>query len=335
MTSPLSSTQKVRVALLATMLMLISVAFAAQGATKVVISYASFNERTAGVLLVAEDQGFFRRQDLDTKLIYVNTGSVALSALAAGESQFYIGSGTGTTLGAIAGGMDAVFVAGLVNRLTGTFVTLPQIKSPADLKGKNIGVQSIGGGIWMITMLVLDHWGIEPKRDRVNLRIVGDEAVLAQALSTHVIDATYLSYTFGSLLKKQGLNILSDLAKLKIPYQSTGVMVRRSFLSQSPETVEKVLRALTQATAFIEKPENKNSVMTSLWKGLRLKKFEDAEEGYELMKTLYEKRIYPNTDGIRNAIRLLGVSNEKIRQLKAEDTIDERIVRKLEKEGAF
>ena len=335
MTSPLSSTQKVRVALLATMLMLISVAFAAQGATKVVISYASFNERTAGVLLVAEDQGFFRRQDLDTKLIYVNTGSVALSALAAGESQFYIGSGTGTTLGAIAGGMDAVFVAGLVNRLTGTFVTLPHIKSPADLKGKNIGVQSIGGGIWMITMLVLDHWDIEPKRDRVNLRIVGDEAVLAQALSTHVIDATYLSYTFGSLLKKQGLNILSDLAKLKIPYQSTGVMVRRSFLSQSPETVEKVLRALTQATAFIEKPENKNSVMTSLWKGLRLKKFEDAEEGYELMKTLYEKRIYPNTDGIRNAIRLLGVSNEKIRQLKAEDTIDERIVRKLEKEGAF
>jgi hypothetical protein len=53
------------------------------------------------------------------------------------------------------------------------------------------------------------------------------------------------------------------------------------------------------------------------------------------MKTLYEKCIYANTDGIRNAIRLLGVSNEKIRQLKAEDTIDKRIVRKLEKEGAF
>ena len=70
--------------------------FAAEGAaTKVVISYASFNERTAGV---ASRRGsrFFRRQDLDAKLIYVRTGSVALSALAAGESQFYIGSGTGT-----------------------------------------------------------------------------------------------------------------------------------------------------------------------------------------------------------------------------------------------
>ena len=58
---------------------------AAQGATRTVISYASFNERTAGALLVAEDQGFFRRQDLDVRLVYVRTGSVALSALAGGE----------------------------------------------------------------------------------------------------------------------------------------------------------------------------------------------------------------------------------------------------------
>jgi NitT/TauT family transport system substrate-binding protein len=304
-------------------------------ATQTVISYASFNERTAGALLVAEDQGFFRKQDLDVRLVYVRAGNVALAALASGESQFYFGSGTGVTLGAVAGGLDGVFVAGLVNRLTGTFVVHPQIKTPAELKGRNIGVQSIGGGIWMITMLVLDHWGIEPKRDRINLRIVGDEAILAQALTTNVIEGTYLGYTFGSLMKRQGFNVLADLATLKIPYQSTGVFVRRSFLNASPETVEKVLRAMTQATAYIEKPENKTSVMTSLYKGLRLPRFQDAEEGYELMRTLYEQRIYPNAEGIRNAIRLLGSSNEKIRQLKAEEMVDDRIVRKLEKEGAF
>jgi NitT/TauT family transport system substrate-binding protein len=307
----------------------------AHAASQTVISYASFNERTAGALLVAEDQGFFRKQGLDVRLVYVRAGNVALSALAAGESQFYFGSGTGVTLGAVAGGLDGVFVAGLVNRLTGTFVVHPQIKTPAELKGRNIGVQSIGGGIWMITMLVLDHWGIEPKRDRINLRIVGDEAILAQALATNVIEGTYLGYTFGSLMKRQGFNVLADLATLKIPYQSTGVFVRRSFLNASPETVEKVLRAMSQATAYIEKPENKTSVMTSLYKGLRLPRFQDAEEGYELMRTLYEQRIYPNAEGIRNAIRLLGSSNEKIRQLKAEDMVDDRIVRKLEKEGAF
>jgi ABC-type nitrate/sulfonate/bicarbonate transport system substrate-binding protein len=310
-------------------------AFPIHAATQTVLSYASFNERTAGALLVAEDQGFFRKQGLDARLIYVRTGSVALSALAAGESHFYFGSGTGATLGAIGGGLDGVFVAGLVNRLTGAFVVTPQIKTPADLKGKNIGVQSIGGGIWMITMLALDHWGLEPKRDRLNLRIVGDEAVLAQSLAGNIIDGSYFGYTFASILQRQGFSILADLANLKIPYQSTGILVRRSFLNSSPETVEKVVRAMVQAIAFIEKPENKSAVMRTLWKGLRLQKLEDAEEGYQLMKSLYEKRVYPNAAGIRNAIRLLGSSNEKIRQLRVEDIIDERIARKLEREGLF
>ena len=62
---------------------------------------------------------------------------------------------------------------------------------------------------------------------------------------------------------------------------------------------------------------------------------EDAAAGYEEMKTLYDKRIFPTAEGIRNTIRLFENSNEKIRQLKTEDVIDDRIVKRLEKEGLF
>jgi hypothetical protein len=34
-------------------------------------------------------------------------------------------------------------------------------------------------------------------------------------------------------------------------------------------------------------------------------------------------------------VRLLGRSNEQIRKIKVEDIIDDRLVRKLEKEGLF
>ena len=47
-----------------------------------------------------------------------------------------------------------------------------------------------------------------------------------------MIEGTYLGYTFGSIMKRQGFNVLADLATLKIPYQSTGVFVRRSFLNR-------------------------------------------------------------------------------------------------------
>lgn len=55
---------------------LLLIASYGQAATQTVISYASFNERTAGALLVAEDQGFFRKQDLDARLVYVRAGTL-------------------------------------------------------------------------------------------------------------------------------------------------------------------------------------------------------------------------------------------------------------------
>jgi len=76
-------------------------------------------------------------------------------------------------------------------------------------------------------------------------------------------------------------------------------------------------------------------VVGTLTKGLQMVRPEDAEEGYEVIKNVYERRVYPNIDGINNAIRLLGLSNEKIRQLKGANLVDDSIVKKLAKEGLF
>jgi hypothetical protein len=50
---------------------------------------------------------------------------------------------------------------------------------------------------------------------------------------------------------------------------------------------------------------------------------------------MYKQRIYPNVEGIRNSIRVLTLTNEKIGRLKGGDLVDDRIGRKLEKEGLF
>src|SRR3972149_8162925 len=86
---------------------------AASAPTRVVITFGSFSERESA-LFVAQDQGFFRKYDLDAKLIHVRSGPVALSALSAGESHFYNGSATRSTLRAPAAGGGAVFFSGAV-----------------------------------------------------------------------------------------------------------------------------------------------------------------------------------------------------------------------------
>ena len=303
--------------------------------SKIVISYAVLSERE-GVLFVARDQGLFRKQGLDVDLVYVASAPVALASIAHGDSQINTGSTSGAILGAMAGGLDLVFVAGLVNKLTGTIVAAPDIKTPGDLRGRTIGVTSIGGGNWVFTMLALEHWGLDPKRDNITIRVIGNDAVRAQAIVSGNIDATQLStYSYLGMLKRNGNRVLADLPDLGIPYQGTTVFTRRSFINQNPDTVEKVITAIVEAIAFIQTPANRTAVMRSLAKGLRLSKPEDAADGYEIIKTLYERRIYPTTEGVRNTIRLLGASNEKIRALRAEDLIDDRVVRRLEQKGIF
>jgi ABC-type nitrate/sulfonate/bicarbonate transport system substrate-binding protein len=223
----------------------------------------------------------------------------------------------------------------MINKLIGNIMASPNIKSPSDLKGKVIGVTSASGGSWMFTTLALEYWGLDAKRDGITFRILGDEAVRSQALLNGAIAATHLGYTFAAPLKSQSFTNLGDLAQLPIPFQSTGVMTTRRFINASPEIVEGVLRGIVDSMAFIAQPDNKPAVLKSLIKGLRLATVEQAIEGYESLPLLYTRRIYPTVEGVRNVIRLLGITNDKIRKLKAEDLVDDRFVRKLEKEGRF
>lgn len=228
-----------------------------------------------------------------------------------------------------------VFVAGIINKLIGNIMASPKIKTPADLKGKVIAVTSASGGSWMFTTLALEYWGLDAKRDGITFRILGDESVRSQALLNETVAATHLGYTFSAPLINRGFTNLADLARLPIPFQSTGVLTTKRFMNASPDVVESVLRGLVDSLAFIAQPENKSAVLKSLMKGLRLQKVEQAIEGYESLPLLFERRIYPRADGVHNVIRLLGLTNEKIRKLKAEDLVDDRFVRKLEKEGKF
>jgi NitT/TauT family transport system substrate-binding protein len=309
-------------------------AIAASAPLKAVITPASFSDRE-GMLVVAQKQGFFRKHNVDAQLVLMPNAPLALSALAGGDSQFYYGTTSGASLGAVLNGLDGVFVAGFVKKLVGAFAVGRDIKTPADLKGKKIGVASLSGGNWMFTMLALEHWGIEPKRDGIVFRVIGDTGARVQAIAAGLIDGSLLGYTHGAILKRQGYPILADVADLNIPFQDSGLFTRKSFIAEHPQTVENVLRALLDAIAFIQQPDNKTAVLNGLAQWLRLRKPEDAVDGYDFMRRMYTRQIYPSLDGIQNSIRVLTLTNEKFARLKAEDLADDRFARKFEKEGLF
>jgi ABC-type nitrate/sulfonate/bicarbonate transport system substrate-binding protein len=222
---------------------------AAAPITKIMMTAGSASERD-GVIYVAQDLGLFRKYGLDLTFVQVRNGPVAMSALSSGETQFHWGSVSGANLGAIAESADLVFVAGFINRLSGMFVTKPQIKTPAELKGKSVAVNSLSGGGWIFSMLMLDYWALSPERDRIQFRTLGEQAVMAQGVLNGAADAAFLGYTFGKMLQSKGFRVLADSEKLPIPYQGFGVIAKRSFINSAPAALGNLLRGLLDSGAL-------------------------------------------------------------------------------------
>ena len=99
--------------------------FAASAPLKAIFTFGGLNERS-GILWVARDAGIFQKHGIDPTIVNVRNAQVGMSALAGGETQFHVGSATGTSIGAMAGGLDLAFIAGLINKLDGAFVVNPE-----------------------------------------------------------------------------------------------------------------------------------------------------------------------------------------------------------------
>jgi len=84
-------------------LVMASTSTAASAPHKAIFTFGGLNERS-GVLFVGRDAGIFQKHGVDATIVNVRNAQVGMSALASGETQFHVGSATGTSIGAMAGG---------------------------------------------------------------------------------------------------------------------------------------------------------------------------------------------------------------------------------------
>jgi NitT/TauT family transport system substrate-binding protein len=304
---------------------------AAAAAGKFVIGHAAMNARVAP-LWVAEDQGFFAKQGVAVNAIFIRQAPVLVAALTAGDVHAAYTGGT-TVLTAVAGGADLKIIGSLTNRLGYDMVAAPNIKTAKDLRGKRFGVQTLAGTVWMGAMLGLEHLGMEPRRDNITFVVIGDQTVATQALEAGQIDATVLDGVFSRRLKQKGFNVIAELQKANIPFSSQGLVARGAYLQEQRDTVESVFKGLLEGIAFSLSPKNKNAVIATITKRLKLSDPALAEEGYQDVLNGVERKPYPVIEGLRNIQRLMKLRNPTIEKLQVSELIDDRILRRLDESG--
>ena len=298
--------------------------------SRLVIGYASTTPRLMP-LWVARDQGFFAKYGIESEPVLFRNGANLVTGMAAGDIQ--IGRTAGAAvLSAVAAGHDLKMLATFSSRNSYDVVTRPTIKRPEDLRGKKLAINSVGGGTWIGAMLWLEHFGIDVQRDQILLQSTGDQGVQSQALESGVVDVVFVDTVYSKVLKQKGMNILAEYSELKQPLVSQSTVVPGAFLQKYPEVAEGYLKGEIEGIAFSVAPKNKSAVIKTLMRRLRVNA-EASEEGYSDMLRGIDRKPFASLEGMRNLHRLLKPRNPKIGDVKVEDVVDNRIMRKLDESG--
>ncbi len=298
---------------------------------KIRVSQSALNTRSA-VLWIAQAQGFFAKNDLQAEVILVQSSNLQTAALASGEVQIATIGGA-TALSAVAAGQDLRIVASPSNRLPYDLVVRPEIKEAKDLRNKRFGVTSVGGTTWMAAILALQHFGLDLSRDHIQLNAVGNQGILAQAIEAGNIDITLVDPFLSRRLQQKGLRVLLELYRVNIPFINTSIVASAPYLREHEDRVEHFLRAMLEAQAFIAAPTNKNAVMKTVVSHMKITDAGAAEEGYQDLLLSLEKKPYPSLEALQNIQRLMASMNPKAAQIKPEQVIDARLIRKLDESG--
>ena len=305
-------------------------AFAAAAPSRLVIGYASTTPRLMP-LWMARDQGFFAKYGIESEPVLLRSGATLVTGMASGDIQ--IGRTAGAAvLSAVAAGHEIKMLATFSSRNSYDVVVRPNIKKAEDLRGKKLAINSVGGGTWIGAMLWLEYFGLDPQRDQILLQSIGDQGVQSQALESGTVDVVFVDSVYSKVLKQKGMTILAESSELKQPLVSQSTVVPRAFLQQHPDIAEGYLKGEIEGIAFATAPKNKPAVIKTLMRRLRVDAAA-AEEGYSDMLRGVDRKPFASLEGMRNLQRLLKPRNPKIGDLRVEDVVDNRIMRKLDESG--
>lgn len=303
----------------------------ASAQTKITIGYAAVSPRTTP-LYIAQEQGIFAKYGIDAKVVLFRGAPTLVASLVSGEMELGYTGGT-SVVGAAGQGNYLRILSSISSTLTHTIMAHPSIKRVEELRGKRFGIQNMGSSTWMHTMLALEHVGLDPKRDSINILSIGDSVLIGQALEAGRVDAAVLDGALVRRLRSKGFSTIAELQHAKIPMLNQAVVVHPEFLQKRSDLAERILMTLVESLAFSMAPSNKSVVIKTMMRRFQISDPVVGEEGYQDYLTSVDRKPIPSLEGMRNIRRLMALLNPKAANVRIEELIDGRLIHKLDDSG--
>jgi NitT/TauT family transport system substrate-binding protein len=283
---------------------------------------------------IAEEKGFFKRRDLDSKIVTFSRSN-DINALVSGDIQFDQTSPDKVIHSAL-GGFPVRMVMATTRGLNLALAVQPAIKSAADLKGKSVAVTSFSGLPYTGLLLCLKELGMS--KDQVVPLNIGGKSARFEALLHGRVAAAILDPPYTTMATKAGYKLLVDLAPLDVPYLRNVVAVSQKALREDSATIARFVEALSEGMRYYRDQTHREESLRILAKYLRVPPETNRamlEEGYETYRDMLLRKPYADPGAMKILLEVIGDSNPKARNLNLASLIDSSFVERLDRQGFF
>lgn len=295
----------------------------------VTIGYSAISGSFAP-LWVAQDLGLFSKHGLDTKLAYIQGNRVMLSALTAGEIQFYQGGAEGL-IRLVSGGGDGVLIATQYNTVAHyVLLTDPSVVKLEDLRGKRIALDPTSP-TYGYFLKVLEQVGLKKEDVQfVQFGTAGQPERTAAVLRKQAA-ATILTAPNTYAAEKQGLRKFSIIRDLGIRQLITITGTTRKYLRERRDGAEAFLRGYVEGLAHVR--SQRDSTIRVIAKYTRQRDAEILNKFYDEMASDLPRIPYVDEVSARATIDAMQAQGPPLPKVDVKGIFDNSLLRAFETSG--
>jgi ABC-type nitrate/sulfonate/bicarbonate transport system substrate-binding protein len=259
----------------------------------------------------AQDKGLFARNGIAVNLSFTPNSVEQIRNLMSGKYDFGTTAydnvvayqeGQGETELAAAPDLFA-FMGGYSGSLR--FVTSPDVRTYAALKGKTVGVDAATTGFAFILYKLAAMNGLSMADYKVEK--LGGTPARVKALMEGRIAGTMISSPSEILPESKGFTRLGDTTATFGPYQASVGVARRSWAAKHGAELVAFIRAYAAAMDWLQDPVNKEEAVALYMKHVQGVPHPAAQKAYETMFAAnegFQKKAKLDLDGCRTVLKL-------------------------------
>ncbi|MQA11550.1 MAG: hypothetical protein GEU98_23960 [Pseudonocardiaceae bacterium] len=257
-------------------------------------------------IAVAQEKGFFKEAGLTVKTTNFRSGVSVVQGVAGGNLD--VGASSFEPVAnAHARGGDVKIIGSYTDLLAVAAVTPKDVTKPADLRGKNVGVQEVGAFREIMTRIVLESGGLT-QRD-VNYVPVDSQSYISSLLQGKIESAILQTeQALSAQTEDKNLHVLENLNKITPNYHYGTYFVSPSWLENNRKNAVKFLTAITKAHRFMY--ENKEETVPIVAKSTGFDE-KTISAAYDVM--LEQQGVFPVNDGLDD--KRMRQTIEKLRKM--------------------